>query len=158
MRRLRKFMAGCLTIGVGLAGSWAAAQGPAPVVPAPVYTPAVPPASNVQAGPVDVQSTPWGTNVTVAPGAAAAVGQRIADNASVRQENRQERIATRQAERENWRMRNVNGNWWYWGPNNQWSVYRNNAWTPYTAGAMPGIVAPGAFRPGGQRQRAGSRV
>jgi hypothetical protein len=32
-----------------------------------------------------------------------------------------------------WRTQRYNGDWWYYGPNNNWQVYRNNQWAPYVA-------------------------
>jgi hypothetical protein len=32
-----------------------------------------------------------------------------------------------------WRTQRYNGDWWYYGPNNNWQVYRNNQWAPYSA-------------------------
>jgi len=125
-----------------LAGGASLAAGPA-MGQVTVNTPGGDPAAaptNIQAGPVEVQSGPAGTHVTVAPGTGAAIGERIGENAAARQTLRQERIADREAARQDWRMQRFSGAWWYWGPSNQWSVYRNNAWTPFVAGS--GLTAP----------------
>jgi hypothetical protein len=91
--------------------------------------------SNIQAGPVNIQSGPGGTNVTVPPIAGGPVAERIRENAAIRQ-------GERQAAREDWRMRNFNGRWWYWNPDNTWSTYQNNAWAPYSASGQPSLAAP----------------
>jgi hypothetical protein len=31
-----------------------------------------------------------------------------------------------------WRMQYHNNRWWYWNPDNSWSVYDNHRWVPYT--------------------------
>jgi hypothetical protein len=32
-----------------------------------------------------------------------------------------------------WRTQRYNGDWWYYTPQNNWMVYRDNQWTPYSA-------------------------
>lgn len=115
-----KFSAGLGIGGLLMAASIAAAQVSVNAPPPGTAGP-----TNVQAGGVNVQTAPGGgTSITVPPGAAGAVGERIRENAAARQENRAD-----------WRMVRHNNEWWYWHPNNNWSVYRNNAWGPYTAGS-----------------------
>lgn len=71
-----------------------------------------------QGGAVQGQvTTPGGANV---PGNVAASGP-VQDN--------------------QWRYRWHNGRWWYWTPANNWVVYLNNAWRPYT----PGMFDSGYF-------------
>jgi hypothetical protein len=94
--------------------------------------------TNVQAGPVQVQTTPGGgTSVNLGQGPGSAAANQMRDDAAARQENRMERRDQRQMDRNSgardWRMVRQNNQWWYWHPNNTWSVYRNNHWTPYTA-------------------------
>jgi hypothetical protein len=80
------------------------------------------------AGGVEVQAP--GTTIVVPPGTGAA----IRDSAPIRQENRIERRADRQAARANatdWRMVNHENRWWYYHPNNSWSYYQNNRWNAW---------------------------
>lgn len=120
-----------LSAGLGFCGLLVAASIAAAQVSVNAPPPGTAGPTNVQAGGVNVQTAPGGgTSVTIPPGAAGAVGQRIRDNAAARQENRLERRAETNND---WRMVRHNNQWWYWNPNNSWSVYRNNAWGPYGA-------------------------
>jgi hypothetical protein len=37
---------------------------------------------------------------------------------------------------EDWRMRNSDGHWWYWGADNRWQYWSNGQWAPYDESAM----------------------
>jgi hypothetical protein len=99
------------------------------------------------AGGVNVQAGPGGANVAVPPGTGAA----IRDNAAIRQDNRIDRRATRQAERaanENWRMVNHQNRWWYYHPNNSWSYYQGGRWNAWQEpGRQLSTAQPGANQP-----------
>ncbi len=105
--------------------------------------------TNVRVGPVDVQTTPGGgTSVNLGAGVPGPTANQIRNDEAVRQDNRIERREERLEDRNaainnNWRMRNYSNQWWYWNPNNSWSVYRNNQWVPHTANGAA-IVVPNA--------------
>lgn len=128
------------------------AQTVQPVVPAPATAPAVgaavvtPPIAGRAAAAVAVPATavPATAAVPAAPAVPAVNGPYTAAPAGV--------VMTPPA---NYRMQYHNGNWWYYGPTNNWTYWSGTQWVnpaPAAAAVTTPQVQTGAITPGQERR------
>lgn len=137
MMRTSKMWLGLLLCGL-LGG--AARTGWAQIVSVNAPPPGTVGETDVHAGPVNVFTNPGGTTVNLFPRLGGGLTISTGNGGAVLPAPLPAPVPPR-----DWRMIYHNNQWWYWNPNNTWSVYRDGVWTRYhaVAGDQAGLENAG---------------